>query len=237
MAGTIGNENHSDWRLGVGRKFGVTADGTVYATAGHFSGEIEASSGKIGGDNGLNIGADGKVFVGEPGKAGSILISATPLAVSAEGKSYSNVMLSVGGKFLVDKDGTIYATGAELSQYTKTEVLEANYSKTTEVESLISASEQGITANYSKAIAEAKQDISTELTTNYSKTTDVKSLIASSEQGITLNYSKAITEAKQDISTELTTKYSTTTEIKSLIASSEQGITASYSKAITDASG
>jgi hypothetical protein len=44
----FGAEESKTWLLGIGSKFGVTNNGSIYATQAHIEGEIIATSGKIG---------------------------------------------------------------------------------------------------------------------------------------------------------------------------------------------
>ena len=97
---TINSESKS-WYLVLGKSFGVT-------NAGYLS----AASGKIGG---WTISAD-RLSIETIGSSGGIMISpSNTTSYTINGATRTNLRLAIGTKFGVDKDGNLYANGANIT--------------------------------------------------------------------------------------------------------------------------
>lgn len=99
---TIHSRSSSDWALGINNKFGVTIDGTLYATGANIAGEITASSGTIG-----NWKIDEGKLISTTSEANIIL---DPSAAND-----SSIVFQAGDNFKVTKTGALTATSAILS--------------------------------------------------------------------------------------------------------------------------
>lgn len=128
---TINSHQASNWKEIVGTKFGVDADGNLYASNANITGAIVATSGIIGG---WNIGTDANksLFYGnqQPGATtNNLVISSSsaentiPIAGSGINKHW---FLSAGTKFGVDTEGNLYANNANLSNATVEGAIIAN---------------------------------------------------------------------------------------------------------------
>lgn len=112
-----------------GAPFRVTKEGVLYATGAKITGEITATSGKIGGWQ-INSGTwdannkntmHGSLTFGNPGAANSIGlytwynndVGAVVIGGSKEAKS--DWRFTIGPNFGVDKAGTLYATGVNIT--------------------------------------------------------------------------------------------------------------------------
>lgn len=117
----VGTFFKTNWQLVVGKNFGVTPSGDVYAYNATMTGRIIADRGKIGGtlddNNGWSILA-GRLYTGTIGAVNSLHMRTSDLD---SGVSINNCLartdwrLTVGNKFGVTKDGELFADGANLT--------------------------------------------------------------------------------------------------------------------------
>lgn len=117
----VGTFFKTNWQLVVGKNFGVTSSGDVYAYNATMTGRIIADRGKIGGtlddNNGWSILA-GRLYTGTIGAVNSLHMRTSDLD---SGVSINNCLartdwrLTVGNKFGVTKDGELFADGANLT--------------------------------------------------------------------------------------------------------------------------
>ena len=117
----VGTFQKDNWQLVVGKNFGVTSSGDVYAYNATMTGRIIADRGKIGGtlddNNGWSILA-GRLYTGTIGAINSLHMRTSDLD---SGISINNCLartdwrLTVGNKFGVTKDGELFADGANLT--------------------------------------------------------------------------------------------------------------------------
>lgn len=107
----------SDLRLAIGKNFGVTKSGKLYATDINVTGVITATSGYIGtAEYGFTIDENGFYAGAKSGSAnGDIQFSTKSFNRIIGNTSRSNLRLAIGSKFGVDGNGVIYGEGAVLS--------------------------------------------------------------------------------------------------------------------------
>lgn len=94
--------------------FYVTFDGTLYASGAHISGQIEADTGKIGGDNGWvittneissgKLGNDNSFYLRSAGSSGNVTIAGS--------SSKTDWRLGIGKNFGVDSGGNLFCSGS-----------------------------------------------------------------------------------------------------------------------------
>ena len=108
-------------RFGIGSKFGVGQDGTVYGTGVVISGSITATGGKIGG---FTIDSN-SIYTGKKGTGvddgataisnGAITLSSANFTRKIATIDRTNLRLAIGGGFGVGSDGTIYGSSIYLN--------------------------------------------------------------------------------------------------------------------------
>ena len=111
------DEHKTDWREIIGTNFGVDSSGNVYATNAHLTGEVNATSGYIGtATDGFIIDSYG-FYVGTKtsNTTNSIALSRQLFTRTIDGASRSDLCFAIGSKFAVDKDGNLYANGANIT--------------------------------------------------------------------------------------------------------------------------
>lgn len=119
-----GSGFRKNWRLVIGKYFGITEGGNAYLNGATVSGKIVALTGQIGGTYvgdswGWTLGT-GKLYSGTMGSDNSLHMRtfdlSTDEAISFNGSDLrSDWRLTVGSKFGVTKTGEIFATDANLS--------------------------------------------------------------------------------------------------------------------------
>ena len=100
---SIGNSgSKTDWRIIAGNTFGVDKAGNLYATSAHINGEIEATTGLIGGNDGWHIGTNA-IYSGNHSAYDTANVNGIFL-----GKGTSNYYISggPGAKWWIKDDGT-----------------------------------------------------------------------------------------------------------------------------------
>lgn len=142
-----GSDQGETWKIAVGNKFGVTTNGTLYATSANISGHLRAFTLSTGnrssastGTAGTYIDNDGAIYVGSDnafqvsaagavsatsisikgntlGTSDSIYLGTSDLSssITINGHSATDWRILVGDKFGVDKNGNLYANGANLT--------------------------------------------------------------------------------------------------------------------------
>ena len=107
-------------------KFAVDDDGNVYMNDAHVNGTVYANAGQIGGTNGWTIDTD-KIYKDTIGSNGSMFLSTTNIAGTVAGHIINTADLqtegwrfTVGSKFGVTNNGTLYANNAVLNGDFKT---------------------------------------------------------------------------------------------------------------------
>ena len=114
---TISGKTISGGSISIGTGFSVNSSGVLTATGANVSGEINADSGKIGGDNGWNITTN-KIYTGTPDVgtgSGDITLSSSDFTRSINGTSRSWLRFAVGSNFGISKTGALYTAGATIS--------------------------------------------------------------------------------------------------------------------------
>lgn len=124
-----GSNTGLSWRMAVGNNFGVTTDGTLYASGANISGYINAGSGsiggwKIGGDTAHSLWYSGNSSITTPaGALGNGLIL-SPGGIYSSTKPGSSTGLlpadktwafTAGDQFGVTTSGELYASGINLT--------------------------------------------------------------------------------------------------------------------------
>ena len=113
---TIAGNYRTDWSLMLGTDFGVTKSGNLYANNAEITGKITANSGTIGK---WNIDSNGLYSTDNNGNAPNIFLdSAGRTAVvvnNGTATETSNLAIRVGQNFGVSKDGTVYASSANIT--------------------------------------------------------------------------------------------------------------------------
>lgn len=104
---------------GVSANWTLSASGVLTAVDAIISGQITASSGWLGAENqGFHIDSTG-IYSGASDRssinAGDIALSNAQFSRVIDGTNRLNLRMAIGSKFAVAADGTIYATGVELS--------------------------------------------------------------------------------------------------------------------------
>ena len=105
---SLNGANRTNLRFAIGSKFGVTADGTVYATSGVFKGTLTSTDASIG-----NFTIDANTIrTGDKTSTsnGAVCIASSNFTRSLNGANRTNLRLAIGSKFGVTDDGTVYAT-------------------------------------------------------------------------------------------------------------------------------
>ena len=115
---TLAGKAVTNARLAVGPNFGVTSDGTVYATGATITGTITATSGYIGNaTNGFKIDASG--FYSGANKTGNstgyITLSNSDFTRTIGTTARSQLRLAIGSGFAVTSTGKLYANGADIT--------------------------------------------------------------------------------------------------------------------------
>lgn len=142
-----GSDPGETWKIAVGNNFGVTTNGTLYATSAKISGHLKAftlSTGNrsssstgtagtyideygaiyVGSDNAFQVTAAGAVTAtsisikgNTLGTSDSIYLGTSDLSssITINGHSATDWRILVGNKFGVDKNGNLYANGANLT--------------------------------------------------------------------------------------------------------------------------
>lgn len=128
---TINSQAATDWKQVIGTKFGVRADGTVYASGVSIAGTISATGGTIGGFkiDSTSIRTNDVAITSNADN--SIGLSSADFTRTINGTSRAGLRFAIGDKFGVTGDGALYASGANISGvltvqsgsnvYTKTE--------------------------------------------------------------------------------------------------------------------
>ena len=119
---TINGHTNTQWRLIIGDKFGILKDGTVYASNGHFSGEITATSGKVGNwivENPTNNTYGGALYTGTFNRENGVFLTpkytTTTNIGGSIGNGNKNWTIVAGTKFGVTTAGDLYASNANIS--------------------------------------------------------------------------------------------------------------------------
>lgn len=110
IAGSEKGEQHF-WSFTIGKKFGVTDQGELFASAANISGTITSKNGSIGG---WTIDDD-SIFTGIKDNSDSILLSSKPFSRTINGESLSNLRFAMNNKFGVTSEGKLYASDANIS--------------------------------------------------------------------------------------------------------------------------
>lgn len=112
-----GSESINGWTITSGTDFGVTKTGALYCSDVHVTGEITATSGYIGNStNGFTIDSSGFYSGTKTGNtSGYISLSNGNFTRTINGTSVSSLRFAIGSKFGVTTDGTLYASGANIS--------------------------------------------------------------------------------------------------------------------------
>lgn len=109
-ASIAGSSSISTWAITAGSNFGVTYDGHLYAANVTVSGEINASTGEIGG---FSIDADSIFSKTKTSTAsGALRLSTTDFSRTINGLSITGLRVSVGSNFGIDNTGIVYANNA-----------------------------------------------------------------------------------------------------------------------------
>ena len=97
--------------------FRVTGTGKLYATGADISGKITANTGYIGGENGWTISAQALTngSIGTASSGGIHLYTNCPKNYTLAGHTANNWRLAIGNNFGVDRNGNIYAKGANIT--------------------------------------------------------------------------------------------------------------------------
>lgn len=114
---SINSTARTGLRFAVGANFGVDNTGVLYAGNAIISGNISASTGKIGGDTGWNITTN-KIYTGivDSGtSSGDITLSSVDFTRSINNVSRTGLRFAVGANFGLSNTGVLYATGAQIS--------------------------------------------------------------------------------------------------------------------------
>ena len=116
-----GSGGGGSYSIPTDSKFAVDDNGNVYMNDAHVNGTIYANAGRIGGTNGWTIDTD-KIYKDTIGSNGSMFLSTTNLAGTVAGHIINAADLqtegwrfSVGSKFGVTNNGTLYANNAVLN--------------------------------------------------------------------------------------------------------------------------
>ena len=113
------NSSSQTYDVPTESKFAVDDNGNVYMNDAHVNGTIYANAGKIGGTNGWTIDTD-KIYKDTLGQDGSMFLSTTNLAGTVAGHAAATSQnegwrFTVGSKFGVTNNGTLYANNAVLN--------------------------------------------------------------------------------------------------------------------------
>lgn len=114
---SINGTSRTGLRFAVGANFGVDNTGVLYAGNAIISGNISASTGKIGGDTGWNITTN-KIYTGTVDSgisSGDITLSSVDFTRSINNVSRTGLRFAVGANFGLSNTGVLYANNAIIS--------------------------------------------------------------------------------------------------------------------------
>ena len=119
---TINNNSLTNLRLAFGQNFGLTANGTLYATGANISGTINASSGHIGGTYSNGLWSSGGWYIGSNYIGNQSTLGTSTIGMQSTTTSDTTKVFWAGGaytngtpNFYVDSKGKLTATGADIT--------------------------------------------------------------------------------------------------------------------------
>jgi hypothetical protein len=102
----------------------MDSNGNFWATNATLTGDITAKTGYIGGTSGWVIETN-KIYSGtkdNSNNSGDITLSTVNFKRTVNGTEQSNLRFAIGDKFAVAADGTLYASGANITSINATNI-------------------------------------------------------------------------------------------------------------------